>query len=275
MRHLRAFIYARKVREQWHEYLPYVQKILNSCPHSVTKVAPIDLHFPDFATNSVEQQDYLQFLDETAALEVTTEWNKRNTAYYRDLVDIAAMLQNDIDAEHRASIDAQQLTIYEDNTWVLALPHRGRGEHRAQDDKTKAFYSGPYQVKSHLGNTYTVWDAIQDKLLEYHVTSLKEFRFNPAITDPREIAMADTQEFRVGSILSHEWRDTMIQDAGAEQQPKRRRGQGRKRSQLYFLVHWAGYESSEDSWEPWKNVMHVDKIKTYCLEHDDLKFLFP
>jgi transposase InsO family protein len=280
MRHLRAFIYERKVRDIWHRYLLLVQKILNSSPHSATKVAPIQLQFPTVTDDAIELHDYLTSLSKLADENVITEWNKRNVAYYRDLVQIATKLQSDLDQEHLAKMDEAELTLFEDDSWVLAMPHRGRGEHRAQDDKTKSFWSGPYKVMSHLGNTYVVKDMVQDKLLEYHVTSLKKYDHNPANADPVAVAMGDSQEYVVERVVAHEFRQSI---AGATEEGRRakrpRNGHARVRD-IFFLIHWQGYPDSADTWEPWsvpgdptKGVRLVDKVKEYCRAHPDLKHL--
>jgi hypothetical protein len=43
MRHLRAFIYDRRLKQEWYKYLPFVQRIINTTIHSSTNVSPAGL----------------------------------------------------------------------------------------------------------------------------------------------------------------------------------------------------------------------------------------
>ena len=40
MRHLRAFIYHKRLKQHWYKYLPFVQRIINTTIHSTTGVSP-------------------------------------------------------------------------------------------------------------------------------------------------------------------------------------------------------------------------------------------
>jgi hypothetical protein len=272
MRHLRAFIYARRVRDTWHKYLPHVQKIMNLAPSRITKKAPLELQNPSFYADSVERGEYLAALAVDREEPAQTAWVKRTVAYAKDVLELAAQIQADVDAEHLAKLEDMQPTTFADGTWVLAMPHRGRGDVRAQDMKTKSFWSGPYQVLSHLGNTYVVKDVIQDLIKEYHVTSLKEFLFDPETTDPRKIACGDSQEFHVERVIEHAWRMEGEVNSTAQAGPSSSdRKKRKKRSDLFFKIRWLGFDETEDTWEPWKGVMHVDVVKDYCEQHAELR----
>jgi hypothetical protein len=58
------------------------------------------------------------------------------------------------------------------------------------------------------------------------------------------VAQQNEQEFVVESILSH-------------------RGNRNKRSTMEFKVRWAGFGESCDSSEPYKALLHVDKLHDY------------
>ena len=46
-----------------------------------------------------------------------------------------------------------------------------------------------------------------------------------------------------------------------------RRGDHHRRSSMEFLLRWTGYDASSNSGEPYKALMHVDKLHEYLREH--------
>ena len=49
-------------------------------------------------------------------------------------------------------------------------------------------WSGPYKVVSHRDSEYTLLDLVTRRTKKYHVSQLKQFRYNPIDTDPTDIA---------------------------------------------------------------------------------------
>jgi transposase InsO family protein len=268
LRHLRAFIYDRRVRDTWHKHVYYVQEIINSVPSTAHGQCPCDLKFPNVSQHSVEHRDFLDLArNEPTSAAAVHSWHLRNSGYHQDLIDIAAQLQRDLDEEHYARTLNLEPTVFPDGSWVLAMPHRGRGGVRFPDTKAKSFWSGPYRVTSHLGNTYTVHNVIDDKPLDFHVTSLKAFRFDPDHVDPKLIACGDEQEFHVERVLRHSWADA------PPTRRTNRRPPARSRRDLFFEIRWLGFDEHEDSWEPWKNVRLVAVVQAYCRQHPELRHL--
>ena len=72
--------------------------------------------------------------------------------------------------------------------------------------------------------------------------------FSPDLINPVEVAQQNEQEFMVRDIIAH-------------------RVDHHKRSSVEFLVRWTGYDASSNSWEPYKALMHVDKLHEYLREH--------
>ena len=78
-------------------------------------------------------------------------------------------------------------------------------------------------------------NLVTDEIEDYHVTRLREFRYDERYVDPRDIALRDRDEFYFEKILAHHG------DIG-------------RLKTLAFHVKWRGFDESFNSWEPWKNL---------------------
>ena len=116
----------------------------------------------------------------------------------------------------------------------IHTPPMGRG------NKLLPRHRGPYQVKGRKQSVYFIEDLVLGKQIRTHVHNLRPFIFSPHRVNPQEVAQQNEQEFMVRDIIAH-------------------RGE--------FLVRWTGYDASSNSWEPYKALMHVDKLHEYLREH--------
>ena len=91
-------------------------------------------------------------------------------------------------------------------------------------------------------------DLVLGKQIKTHVHNLRPFIFSPNRVNPVEVAQQNEQEFMVRDIIAH-------------------RGDHHRRSSMEFLLRWTGYDESSNSWEPYKALMHVDKLHEYLREH--------
>jgi hypothetical protein len=107
---------------------------------------------------------------------------------------------------------------------------------------------GPYLVANVLGDTYSCQNLVTDEIEDYHVTRLREFRYDERYVDPRDIALRDRDEFYVEKILA-------------------RHGDVTRLKTLSFHVKWLGFDESFNSWEPWKNLRETDKLHRYLIDN--------
>ena len=108
-------------------------------------------------------------------------------------------------------------------------------------------HKGPYQVLGRNQSVYTIEDLVRGKQIKTHVHNLR-LMFNPTQVDPQDIAQQNEQEFVVQKIHAH-------------------RGNHQRRSTIEFLVRWTDYDETSNSWEPYKALMHFDRLHEYLREH--------
>ena len=77
---------------------------------------------------------------------------------------------------------------------------------------------------------------------------MRPFTFDPVYTNPVDIAQQNEQEFAVAQILGH------------REDPQRR-------ATMEFLVSWTDFGADQNSWEPYKALMDVDRLHDYLREH--------
>ena len=84
---------------------------------------------------------------------------------------------------------------------------------------------------------------------------MKPFSYDPAVTNPVDVARRDYIEFFIEKILDH-------------------RGDLKRKTSLYFKVKWLDYDETFNSWESYSNLLHAGPLHDY-LRHHNLKKLIP
>lgn len=100
-----------------------------------------------------------------------------------------------------------------------------------------------------MNSIYTIEDLVSDK------RTLRPFNYNPDRTSTLAVAQHNEQEFVFESIISH-------------------RGNRNRRSTMEFKIPWDGFGESCDTAEPYKALLHVDKLHKY-LRINAMKNLIP
>lgn len=270
LRHLRAFIGHSKVVDDWVIKLPFVQRIMNASKHSVTGYSPSEMLFgnavnlqnnilPPATSSSSHPSSESSSGSPVGEVDISSkffsEWVDKRNAAQASALQASAEIQEKLKEDHLVSVDPQSLTAFSPGEWVLSLPRfnplTGR---RPTGDKLSTFWEGPFRVASSDGNTYHLYDTVQDRTIERHVTDLKRFLFDPLVTNPSTVAQIDKREFTIDRILDH-------------------RGDVKRKSTLEFLVRWEGYSEEWDLWCPWKEVLPTTQLRLYLETKNLLKLL--
>lgn len=238
MRHLTAMLFDNRFKLHWGvRDLPLVQRILNSATHSSIGVSPAQLLFGE----AVSLERGILIPSSLVDKHIPT-----SLSHYADkllhrqaqLIRIAYDKQLVKDTDHLNSRSIKHVTEFPDNSYVLvSYPNR-------TPDKITTRWRGPFQVIRREGTKYTVQHLLNYKQTQVHVSRLKIFNHSPKHTDPREVAMKDEGEFEIEHIVRH------IGDTNAKMK-------------MQFEVKWVGYDSSENTWEMWKDLRDTQQLHDY------------
>ena len=270
MRHLRAIIFDTNVKSLWYLYLPLVQRIINSVVHESIGVSPIKLLFGTAIDPNREWIKSLQKEVEADKLLTPEELAAKDSGNFRQwsldmmkkqqyIINLAKQVQSEKNLKHLArnrpiSADAPWVDTYPVNSYVLVTyEHKTKGP--GQGNKLLTTLKGPMTVQSISGNKYEVFNIATGKTEFHHVSKLKEYKVDQLFESPDSVALKDKQAYWIESILAH-------------------RGPIHTKTKMEFLVHWAGYDSSEDTWEPYTNLKDTIALHTY-LEKNGIGKLCP
>ena len=107
-----------------------------------------------------------------------------------------------------------QHTDYQPGTYVLAHYRTGHPPARLH-----TFWRGPVRVISGSNSRFILYDLISHVEIEYHISDMKPFLFDPLRVEPLDVARHDYMKFHIENILGH-------------------RGDLQPKTSLEFLVKW-------------------------------------
>jgi hypothetical protein len=245
LRHLNAMIFETRIKDEWCDFLPLIQRIMNASPHGSIGVAPAQLLFGNAITLDrgifmpMEKMDGIE-PSNTSLM----NWMAKMLSKQQELIQIAQKLQSDNDTRHLDQREQGPVTEFPINSLVLARYHNNARLPGRAPTKLHTPYKGPLRVVSRDGSKYTLQDLVTLKLEDYHVTSLKSFDHNPENTDPIDVANRDNQNFIVERVLQH-------------------KGNFNKKSSLEFLVKWEGYDDAQNTWQTWASLRTNVRLHEY------------
>jgi transposase InsO family protein len=241
-RHIRALTFDNTSLRDYKLSLPFVQRILNSNYSDRLKISAADLLF-----GKIVNLDRGLFLPQEERLLPT----KPLSTYMSNLLNIQdnllkasakELLRTDL--LHQSSKLILIPQEYVPNSYVL-VHYRTN----APPSRLHTFWRGPMRVLNGNDSRYLLYDLITHKEKIYHVSDMKPFLYDPAITDPLDIARRDYMEFFIDKILAHD-------------------GDLTRKRDITFLVHWLGYADRHDSWEPYSYLRDTDQLHAYLTENN-------
>jgi hypothetical protein len=221
-----------------------VMRIINSTVHENTGVSPAELMMPWINIDRLLVNNETENTEETKPL---SQWSQRMLQVHLRLINAAQHRQEMSDNLHLAD-RPQEITVFAPNSYVLMTYPEGAMGARPPN-KFDTNLKGPLKVIRSVGSKYTLLNLITNKLEEVHVTRLRPFYYDPAVTDPANVASKDYQEFKVAQILRHE-------------------GSPARYGQMDFLVRWEGYGPEDDLWLPWQSLRNNPVLHEYLFQHN-------
>jgi hypothetical protein len=254
MRHLRNILFQFNETTQWEHHLGTIMKIMNHQKRG-SFPSPASLLFGDkFRDDEMLFLTHSRTYLEGGMLQLSP-WASDMILKQQEIFESAKQIQ---EAKDRAHLLEQHpyVTEFENGSYVLANYHSTDGivRHRGPPNKFLPYLRGPFQVVSHKGDAYTIRSLITHKEEQIHLKELRQFIHNGDEKDLYHVALRDHQDrYFIDRVLDH----NKLLD---------------RRRDLKFLVHWTGYDSSEDSWVPYSELRDTAALHKFLLAQPGTEF---
>ena len=154
------------------------------------------------------------------------------------------------DQLHLTSKELSEHKEYPIDSYVLVHYRTG-----VPPTRLHTLWKGPMKVVKGQDSRYTLLDLISGKEVNYHVSDMKAFNFDPAKVNPVDIARRDHLERFLDRAYDM-------------------KGDPKSKKSLKFKVSWLGYDVSEDTWEPYAGIRDTEALHDY-LRSKNLQSLIP
>ena len=255
MRHLRNIIMDRRAMDEWGRYLAFVQRIMNTMVHSSTGVKPcVIVLSTEMSHETLKTLTNSEGSSEDTPMPESLEWEdkwierllERQKWYIQKAVDSLKSM----DDHNRLAYPA--ITTHYD-TGSLVLCEQGTAFRRGPEHKLLPYLSGPFEVMTSEGDTYTIRNIITNKLRHLHISNLHPYTDDGNHLPPVFAAVSDMGGFY---LVDH-----VIRADPANHVKKK------KLRDLRFLVRWLGYSEKFDTWETWTTLLRVPQLRTFLENH--------
>jgi hypothetical protein len=244
MKHLRAMVYARGIKGEWSNYLPLIQRLLNFTVDFSIGESPAKVLFGDMIPTNV----HIDMMDAYDGVLVSSYLTKLKEAQRRLVKASLIFLDGKAKSRDEKGNKQDESTPLVVGDYVLLIyPNK-------PPNKLAGRYRGPMQIHEVLReDIFKVLDLVNNKIYQIHKDRLLKLRVNTNVTKPEMIQIAglDIDEHLVHDIVDHKG--------------------SKKQKNLKFRVRWEGYEPDDDTWEPWAEVKHLERMDSYLADHPEIK----
>ena len=248
MGHLRRLVHDERLTHKWASdtVLPLINHVMAVSPNTeLGGLSPAELKFgttdyhrfrlPQPLSPGHDYHDFVARLDQ-------------NLATVRSITD---EYQCAVRTKRQAPTPPSTQNQYQTGDLVLWNPKEH--PHAFRSSKLAPKLLGPYTVQHQVGNDVQCTHCHLQTQHVFHTQRLTPF-FGDSSTAPI-LGLLDKEEFVIDHVVEH-------------------RGSLQHRKSLQFLVHWFGYDSTSNTWEPYSNLMHTAQLHSY-LHNIDRPDLIP
>ena len=249
MRHLTAMIADMSIKKNWPNYLPFIQRIMNTQIKTTTGVSPTELIFG----SSVNHDSQFLIKPNNTSSEDTHHQHVEELMLAQEkIIKIAQDNQEEHDI-HVIATRAQtnsHTTHFPINSYVL-VDYEVQKETKLHTKK-----HGPYRVVNNIGTVYTVEHLVTKSIKDFHVKLLTEYKNDTQNTDITNIAKLDDEYADIVQVINHKFVPPTQ----------------KKRTNLQFLLTWD--DDLDPKWYPWNKTLGGNElIHKYLDEHKLRQFI--
>lgn len=240
--HLRRLVHDQRMTNRWASdtILPLINHAMSTMPNSeIAGYSPHDLKF-----GTVDKQHFRL----PTALPPGNSYAEFINTLNENLSTIRAITsQYQLELRTRRQLEnpAASQNLYQAGDLILWNPREHSKSFRSSKLAPKLL--GPFVVLTQKKNDVTCEHIQSKEVRVFHAS-----RISPYIgshTSAADASLLDSEEYIVESITAH-------------------RGSWTSLTSLEFLVHWLGYPTEDDTWEPYRNLRHLDALHEYLRKNN-------